>query len=180
MRGFVFSLWEIMEVILITAVTVFLIRAFIVQPFLVSGSSMFSSFVDGDYVLVDQLTYRFYEPQRGDVIVFRYPLNPSQFYIKRIIGLPGDHVVVRNGKYLVNDIEIKEDYLDEDIITTGRADAVVGEKEIFASGDNRPHSYDSRNFGPFSFDNLIGVVKLRLLPFLRAGEIKRPVYDNLL
>ena len=176
MRSFLFNIWEVLEVVLIAAVTVFLIRAFIVQPFLVSGRSMFSSFVDADYVLVDELSYIFKGPERGDVIVFRYPLNPKLFYIKRVIGTPGDHVVVKDGEVFVNEVKLKEEYLDPGVTSMGRVDEYVGEGELMAFGDNRPHSYDSRSFGPFPFDNIIGVVRVRLLPIVRAQVINRPSY----
>jgi len=176
-RRFLYGVWEVLEVVLIAAVTVFLIRSFIVQPFLVSGSSMFETFIDGDYVLVDELTYRFKEPERGDVVVFRYPINPKLFYIKRIIGLPGDQIVVQGGKYFVNGQEINESYLQEGMITSGRVDVEVGESEMFVSGDNRPNSYDSRSFGPVAWDNIIGVVRVRLLPFANAQVFERPEYN---
>lgn len=175
-RRFFYSVWEILEVVLIAAVTVFLIRAFVVQPFLVSGSSMFATFIDGDYVLVDELTYRFKEPDRGDVVVFRYPYNPKLFYIKRIIGLPGDQIVVQNGKYFVNGHEITEPYLQEGLVTSGRVDVSIGEGQMFVSGDNRPNSYDSRSFGPASLENIIGLVRVRLLPFAEAKVFEKQDY----
>ncbi len=164
--------------VLIAAITVFLIRAVIVQPFLVSGASMEYSFIDGDYVLVDELSYRFKEPERGDVIVFRYPLNPKLFYIKRIMGVAGDRIVVNGGQVFINDKMIKEDYL-RDGSTIGRSDIVLGDGEIFAMGDNRFHSYDSRNWGAVPIKNIIGLVKTRLLPAARAQVIERPAYEEL-
>ena len=175
MRQLLFSIWEVLEIVLIAAVTVFLIRAFVVQPFLVSGASMELTFIDGDYVLVDEITYRFKEPERGDVVVFRYPLNPRLFYIKRIVGLPGDWVVVRGGDVFVGGQKLEEDYL-KDLGTIGRVDVNVAEGELFVMGDNRYHSYDSRNFGVVPEDSVIGVVRLRLLPTTRAELIERPAY----
>lgn len=177
MREFFYSMWQIVEIVIIAAATVFLIRAFIVQPFLVSGSSMFSTYIDGDYVLVDELTYKFKEPSRGDVVVFRYPLKPSVFYIKRVMGLPGDHVVVKSGQVYINDKQVEESYLDKGITSNGDLDIVVKPGELYAFGDNRPHSYDSRFFGPIPFDNLIGLVNLRLLPVERAEIMRRPIYN---
>lgn len=162
---------------MIAAITVFLIRSFIVQPFLVSGSSMYDTFIDGDYILVDELTYQFKGPERGDIVVFRYPLNPKLFYVKRIIGLPGDQITVKEGSYFINEQGIDEPYLRDDVFTTGRVDVIIDDEQLFVSGDNRPNSYDSRSFGPISFDDLIGVVRVRLLPFANAQMFERPNYD---
>jgi len=176
-RSLLYGTWEILEVVLIAAITVFLIRALIVQPFLVSGLSMFSTFRDGDYVLVDEITYRLRSPGRGDVVVFRYPLNRKLFYIKRIIAAPGDRVVVESGQVFVNGKKIKEDYLDKGITSAGRLNAVVQDDELYTFGDNRPHSYDSRNFGAVPFKDIIGMVRVRLLPLTSARVIERPVYE---
>ena len=112
MKKLLLSLWEILEVALIAAVTVFLIRSFLVQPFLVSGASMEPNFSDGNYLLVDEITYRFRDPERGEVVIFRYPLDKSVFFIKRIIGIPGDKIEIKDGNVFVNDIQIEEDYLN--------------------------------------------------------------------
>lgn len=163
--------------VLVAAITVFLIRTFVVQPFLVSGASMEHTFIDGDYVLVDEISYRFQEPQRGDVVVFRYPLNPSLFYIKRVIGIPGDHLEVNNNHILVNGEVLNEPYLDLENRTLGGNNLILKDGEIFAVGDNRLHSYDSRSWGTVPYENIIGVVKLRLLPALTSGVIERPDYN---
>jgi len=115
-----YSLWEILEVMLIAVAAVFLIRAFVVQPFLVSGASMENTFIDGDYVLVDELSYRFKKPEMGDVIVFRYPLNPKLFYIKRIIGVESDRVAVSEGAVFVNGNKLGEDYVRDGSRTVGK------------------------------------------------------------
>ena len=175
-RQFLYSIWEVLEVVLIASVTVLVIRYFIVQPFLVSGASMFDTFIDGDYVLVDELSYRFKNLERGDVVVFRYPLNPKLYYIKRVIGISGDRIVVNSGGVFVNDVKITEEYLDEGIYTGGNVDVVIKDGQFFAMGDNRPHSYDSRSFGVVPLGNTIGVVRVRLLPFTSAQIFERPDY----
>ena len=101
MKTFLANIWEIAEVVIIALVTVFFIRTFIVQPFLVSGASMEPTFDNGNYLLVDEITYYFRNPERGEVTVFKYPGNPSSFFIKRIIALPGERVVVEEGKVKV-------------------------------------------------------------------------------
>ena len=95
MNIFLFAVWEVLEVVLVAVVTVFVIRTFLVQPFLVSGASMEPNFGNGNYLLIDEVSYRFREPERGEVVVFRYPDNPSVYYIKRLIGLPGEEIKVR-------------------------------------------------------------------------------------
>ena len=97
-KNFFVSAWEILEVVFVATATVFLIRTFLVQPFVVSGASMEPNFSEKDYLLIDEITYRFKEPERGEVVVFRYPLDESVFFIKRIIGIPGDQVISQGGR----------------------------------------------------------------------------------
>src|SRR3989304_3626035 len=101
MRKFIWSLFEFVETVVIAVVAVLLIRAYVAQPFLVSGSRMEPNFNNGNYLLIGEFTYRFRPPERGEVIVFRYPNNPQTFYIKRVIGLPDETVVIDNGKISV-------------------------------------------------------------------------------
>lgn len=157
------AIWEILEVILIAAVTVFLIRTFLVQPFLVSGASMEPNFANGNYLLIDEITFRFREPERGEVIVFRSP-NEATFFIKRIIGLPVEHLVIRNNQVFINGKLLSEKYLPTDFKTAGVVDVTLGSDEFFVLGDNRYNSFDSRNWGPLERKKIIGLVRLRLLP----------------
>jgi signal peptidase I len=177
MREFIFGLWEVIEVVIIALAMVFVMRSFIVQPFLISGSSMLHTFFDGDYVLVDELTYRFKEPERGDIIVFRFPLSPNIYYIKRVIGVRGDRVVVSAGEVKINDKKIKEDYLDKGMYTNGKSDVFVGDNQVFVMGDNRTGSSDSRIWGFVPYENIIGVVRLRLLPLNKVHIFNRPIYN---
>lgn len=163
MRAFWQTTREIVEVIVIALVTVFIIRTFLVQPFLVSGASMDPTLEDGNYLLIDELTYRFREPERGEIIVFKYPKDRSIFYIKRIIGAPGDIVVIGGGKVSVNGISIKEEYLS-DPYTGGSASVKLKNDEYFVMGDNRAHSFDSRNWGPVKKSDIVGITRLRILP----------------
>src|SRR3990170_7147844 len=101
MKSFLYAIWEIIEVALIAIAAVLVIRTFLVQPFLVSGASMEPNFHNGDYLLIDELSYRFREPERGEVIVFHYPKDEKYYYIKRIIGLPGEELEFKNGKITV-------------------------------------------------------------------------------
>lgn len=165
---------EIFQFAVIAAIVVFPIRLFIAQPFIVSGASMDPTFDTGQYLIVDEVSYRFEEPKRGDVIIFRYPLDPSKFFIKRIIGVPGETVSVRNGNVL---IAKKEDggalfTLDEPyVVNKGNGintEVTLGRSEYFVMGDNRPESSDSRVWGPLPKENIVGRAFVRLLPLSRA------------
>lgn len=181
-RRFLSSLLEVIEVAAIAIVAVFLIRGFLVQPFLVSGASMSPNFEDGDYLLIDELTYRVRPPARGEVVVFRYPNDESTFFIKRIIGLPGERVVVRNGSVTVFDgarsggVLLEEHYLPEGVSTNGVYDMALGEREYFLLGDNRSYSFDSRSWGALSGDEIVGLVRLRLWPPMEAKVFAVPEY----
>jgi len=170
MRKLLVALWETLEVALVAIVTVLVIRTFLIQPFLVSGASMEPNFSGGDYLIIDEIAYRFREPQRGEVIVFRYLDDKKTFFIKRIIGLPGERIKISNGKVLIFNEEnkdgliLKEDYILTKEITSGNVDMVLSETQYFVLGDNRLHSFDSRGWGPLPENNLIGIVRLRLWP----------------
>jgi len=171
MKAFWSSAWEIIEIVLISIVTVFLIRNFLAQPFLVSGASMEPTFDNRDYLIIDEITYRFREPERGEVIVFRYPQDPKVYFIKRIVGLPGDRVVIKNGKVVVysggQEIKISGD-------TNGSVDRTMGEGQYFVLGDNRYNSFDSRNWGPVPRENIIGLTRLKIFPINEFELIKTP------
>jgi len=180
MRRFWSSIWEVVEVVLIAVITVFIIRNFLAQPFLVSGASMEPNFSNGNYLLVDELTYRFREPARGDVIVFRSPQDPKTFFIKRIIGLPGERVNIMDGKIRIfdkdgNEIKFEESYLFQGN-TPGNVDIKLPADEFLVLGDNRNNSFDSRSWGPLDRQKIIGAVRVRLFPFNKAQIIKTPVY----
>ena len=163
---------------MIAGVTVFVIRYFLAQPFLVSGASMAANFNSGDYLVVDEITYRFDGPKRGDVIVFRYPNDPGTFYIKRIVGLPGEKIKVEDGSVYVDGKKIEEPYLGEEVKTLGDADIVLGESKYFVLGDNRYHSFDSRSWGLLDKKHIVGLARLRLFPFNAIGILDRPAYNE--
>jgi signal peptidase I len=161
-------LQELLTFAVVALVIVVPIRLFIAQPFIVSGESMYPTFDTGQYLIVDQLSYRFNEPARGDVIIFRYPNNPSTFFIKRVIGLPGETLNIEGNTTTVTDTAgnkttLTEPYVQmprESILTTTLAD-----DEYFVMGDNRLASLDSRTWGPLKRDHIIGRAYVRLLPF---------------
>ncbi len=142
------ELWDTIKFIIIAALIVIPIRMFIFQPFIVSGESMHPTFNNADYLIIDEISYRFKQPERGDVVVFRYPNDPDRFFIKRIIGLPGE-----------------------------KKEVVITEGNYFVMGDNRGFSSDSRAWGLLPKENITGVAKLRLLPFksisLNPGSVEK-------
>ncbi len=182
MRNFLASALEVFEVAVIAIGAVFLIRNFLVQPFLVSGLSMTPNFHDGDYLLVDELTYRFREPERGEVAVFRYPNNESTFFIKRIIGLPGERVVVKDGQITLFNSEyprgvvLTEDYLPKGIVTSGSGEFEIPQGKYFVLGDNRSYSFDSRSWGLLEAKEIIGLTRLRLWPLGSLRAFAAPEY----
>ncbi len=164
--------WEVLKVALVSLAIILPIRYFLVQPFYVKGASMEPNFLDHDYLLIDELSYRFREPVRGEVVVFRYPRNPSEYFIKRVVGLPGERVVVKdNGVYVgqaeQEPAELPEMYLGEWIRTIGNQDVSLGDDEYFVLGDNRVASLDSRAFGPIVRGDIVGRAWLRAWPFDR-------------
>ena len=182
MRKFFASALEILEVALVAIVAVFLIRNFLVQPFLVSGSSMVPNFANGDYLLVDEITYRFRPPERGEVIVFKYPASPSTYFIKRIIGLPSETVEIKDNKVVIyNDksskgLPLDESYLALEQKTLGNSVVKLDDNEYYVLGDNRLQSSDSRRWGPVNKSLLTGKAFLRPWPFTRVAKIHSVSY----
>lgn len=179
MKSFFGFLWEITKIVLIALIIVLPIRYFLFQPFFVDGQSMDPNFEDGDYLIVDELSYRLRDPARGEVIVFNYPQDPSQRYIKRIIGLPGETIEITNGKiYITNTerIELDESEYLSSIFTTGAININLGEKEYFVLGDNRAASSDSRRWGTLPRENIIGQAFFRAWPFDSLSKISAPAY----
>ena len=180
MRQILLIIWETIQVVVISLAVVLVVRNFIIQPFFVDGSSMVPNFQDGDYLIIDELTFRFRDPQRGEVIVFKFPQNESSYFIKRIIGLPGDTVEVKNGIVTVfnqentEGLQLTENYLISK--TPGDITTVLKEGEYFVLGDNRTMSYDSRSWGVLPSKNIVGLVRLRLWPINSAQAIVAPQY----
>ena len=161
------ALWELVKIFAIALVIVLPIRYFIFQPFVVRGESMVPNYHEGDYLIIDEISYRFSEPERGDVIVFKYPKDPSQKFIKRIVGLPGETVKINNDQVFVNDELLPEPYLTAQ--TYGNLAVALNSDEYFVLGDNRPYSADSRLWGILPKANITGKVSLRLFPFNRLS-----------
>ena len=159
--------WEVGKIALVALVLVIGFRFFVFQPFLVRGASMEPNFHNWDYLVVDEISYRFRNPERGEVIVFKYPNDPSQRYIKRIIGLPGETVQVQDGQVAIFHGEQRVPLDEKSYIpfdTPGSIEITLGENEYFVMGDNRHYSSDSRSWGTLSGDLIIGRVFVRVFP----------------
>jgi signal peptidase I len=172
----IFSIiWEGVEALVFAAAIFVVCYLFLFQPNQVSGNSMSPTFHDKEYILTDKITYRFNDPRRGDVVVFKSPKNPDVDFIKRIIAIPGDTVSVRNGRVYVNDEELPEKYLADRMFTPGSyflregGSVTVPEGSLFVMGDNRTGSSDSREWGPVKKEEIIGRVFFRYFPFDRLG-----------
>jgi signal peptidase I len=166
MRKILFTVWEIAEIFLVALIAVAAIKYFLIQPFIVNGASMEPTFTDGDYLLIDEVSYRFEQPERGDVVVFRSPQNKSIYYIKRIVGLPGEGVEVNDSTVTINGKVIGESYLPNGIRNdwSGHTSFKLSDSQYFVMGDNRLNSFDSRYWGPLEKKDIIGLVKVRLWP----------------
>jgi signal peptidase I len=169
MKKFLVFIWEIVKIAIIALIIVVPIRAFVFQPFFVRGASMEPNFHDFDYLIVDEISYRFSEPKRGDVIVFYNPSNNSQRFIKRIIGLPGETIKISEGSVSIkNDADFfilnETAYLSENIKTPGNREVLLEQSQYFVMGDNRGLSLDSRSFGALEEDLIIGKESFRLWP----------------
>ncbi len=158
---------ELVKVLLIALLVVIPIRIFIAQPFIVSGASMDPTFENGDYLIIDQISYRTHAPERLDVVIFKYPKDTSKYFIKRVIGLPGETVQITDGVVRVIKVDGSIITLDEPYVTHTHKDTVeetLSEKEYFVLGDNRAGSSDSRLWGPLAEKYIVGTPLVRLLP----------------
>jgi len=165
--------WETFRFLCIAIVIVVPIRLFIAQPFIVSGASMDPTFKDRQYLIVDELSYHLDDPLRGDVAIFKYPKNPKQYFIKRVIGLPGETVVVNGqGQVFIKDIDgnitmtLSEPYVEH--MKDDSVELKLGQNEYFMMGDNRSGSFDSRSWGAVDRELIVGKAFLRLFPLTEA------------
>jgi len=189
--------WETIKVVVISLAIILPIRYYLVQPFFVKGASMEPSFEDGDYLLIDELSYRFSVPERGDVIIFRYPMDQSQlgdviifrypmdqsqFFIKRIIGLPDETVAIKDDTVTIYNKDepegfvLDESYLAPEQKTLGNATVRIDDNEYFVLGDNRLQSSDSRRWGMVNKSLITGKAFLRPWPFTKTIKIPSVYY----
>ncbi len=176
----------IQSIVLALAVFV-LLYLFVAQPNQVSGSSMFPNFVDKQYLLTEKISYQIGQPKHGDVVVFKAPAGESCAvdgceYIKRVIGVPGDTVMVKDSQVYVNGQLLNQSFLPSDYITEAGefnqegVEQTVPEGQYLCFGDNRQHSRDGREFGPIKKDLIIGKVLLKYWPVSDAGLIPKVTF----
>lgn len=180
-KEFFSFIFEILKIVVIAALIVLPIRYFLFQPFFVRGASMEPNFQNLDYLIIDEISYRFREPERGEVVVFKYPQDPSSRFIKRIIGLPGENIKIEEGKVFIEEEGefklLEEPYLPKSTTTPGDIQVFLEKDEYFVLGDNRTFSSDSRRWGSLSRDKIVGRVFLRLWPFSCFAKIEAPQYE---
>lgn len=167
---------EYLETLIGAAILAVFIMTFVARAFTVDGPSMLPTLEHGQRLLVDRLTYRFQPPQRGDVVVFRYPANPREHFIKRIIGVPGDEVRIASGTVYLNGVALQESYLNGRMLPRSFGPIVVTEDTYFVLGDNRNNSEDSRDrrVGLVPKKNLIGRALWRYWPPADMGVFRSP------
>lgn len=182
-RSFFLFLFDTLKIVIISLAIVLPLRAYVVQPFYVKGASMEPNFHDHEYLLIDEISYRFNEPQRGDIIVFRFQDAEKSFFIKRIIGLPGEKIVLDSGAVMIynqehpNGFKLDESlYLPLDTITSGQIELTLEADKYFVMGDNRVSSLDSRRFGSIKRSSIIGRTWLRGWPIDKFKVFKTPTY----
>ena len=177
--------WEIFKVVVISLVIIIPVRYFLIKPFYVKGDSMIPNFENHEYLVIDEISYRFGSPLRGDTIVLRYPFDSNQYFIKRVIGLPGEKIKISGGNvYIFNEQHLAgeqliEPYLAPDLKTYGDVEINLASNEYYVLGDNRMASLDSRVFGPLKADFIIGRTLLRGWPVTRFGLVCQEVNYNL-
>jgi signal peptidase I len=176
-------LFELIQVAAISLAIIIPVRYFLVQPFYVKGASMEPNFFDHEYLIIDELSYRLRDPVRGDIVVFRYPKDPTQFFIKRVIGSPGETVEIVGGQIKIfNDqnpngfVLTETEYLDQEFTATTRT-VTLKSGEYFVLGDNRIASLDSRYFGAIHRYDIVGRVWLRGWPLDRWKVFENPRYQ---
>lgn len=194
--------WEVLKTIIGVALFVVVFRFFVIQPFYIVGSSMEPDFHQGQYLFIDEASYYLRSPERGEVIIFKHPESgcteyvnahpfltkvmqgPCTSYIKRVIGLPGETVTLKDGKFTIKNKEhpdgftLDESYIAGGVVTLGDQTVTLGSDEYYVVGDNRePNaSYDSRQWGPLKRNFITGRAWLRLMPADSIGFISKANY----
>lgn len=172
---------DILEVVVLAVGIFLIVYLLILRPHKIKGTSMSPNFPDGEYLLTEKVNYYLHDPKRGDVVVFKPPVSDDE-YIKRVIGLPGETVSVKNGHIYLNGQLLKEDYIADTVITDAGAFLEEGQEYkvpnnmYFVVGDNRPHSSDSRAWGPVTKSSMTGRAWVIYWPPQNAGKVPVPIY----
>lgn len=176
------ALLEFIKVALLAGITIALVRYYLFKPFYVKGASMEPTFIDHEYLIIDELSYRLHTPNRGEIIVFKYPNNQEEYFIKRIIGLPGERVKVSENKVTIYNNEhpegllLDETYIPKNVVTEGEVNMSLSKDQYFVMGDNRENSFDSRRFGKVDSSLIVGRTWLRGWPLNRIQIFEAPKY----
>lgn len=182
-RSFLSFAIEVVKVVVISLAIIVPIRYFFIQPFYVRGASMEPTFHDNEYLIINEIGYRFSAPQRGDIVVIKSKSNPREYLIKRIVGLPGEKIEIASGQVIVHKtdqapgVAIQEKYLAEGTSTAGNNIIILKEGEYYVLGDNRSSSLDSRSFGAVNRNEIIGRAWLRAWPFYKMRHFSSPEYN---
>jgi len=172
---------DMAEVIFFAIGIFFFVYLLIMRPHKISGASMMPNYPDAEYLLTEKVSYYRGEPQRGDVVVFKPPVSEDE-YIKRVIGLPGETITIRDCHFYINGELLGESYIAPDICTTGSSylpdggQVTLSQDQYFVAGDNRPHSYDSRSWGPITKKVITGRAWVIYWPFDNIGAVPKPGY----
>lgn len=179
------AVFDFLQSIVVVLAIMVMIYLFVMSPQEISGASMEPNFHNGEYILTNKIEYKLKNPSRGDVVIFKSPLNKDIDYIKRIIALPGETVILKDSALWVNGKKVAEPYLAPDVYIFGGSylregvEVTVPDGQYFVVGDNRPHSSDSREFGPIAKEDFIGKALVRYWPFDQMGLVKSPSYPDL-
>ncbi len=177
--------FEVVKIVVISLAIIIPVRYFLIQPFYVKGASMEPNFYNYEYLIIDEFTYRFTaQPSRGDIVVFHPPTDDTEFFIKRVVGLPGETVTIGEGKVRVMNAEYplgvtldESAYLPTGLATEGNQTVVLEPQTYFVLGDNRGASLDSRSFGPVTSNQIVGRALFRGWPFNRITVFASPQYN---
>lgn len=177
------AVFDFLQSIVVLLAIMVMIYLFVMSPQEISGASMEPNFHNGEYILTNKVEYKLHDPQRGDVVIFKSPRNPQIDYIKRVIGVPGDHIRLSRETLFINDKTLLESYIPNTTMTYGgtflgeNQEIIVPPGKYFVLGDNRQHSSDSREFGPVAKEEFIGKAFMRYWPFSEFGLIAQPYYS---
>ena len=176
------TLAEVIKIFILAAAVILPIRMFLIQPFYVKGASMEPNFYENEYLIIDKITPRFREYERGEPIVFRFPPSERKYLIKRVIGLPGERVVIENRRITIfgpgseDGMPLDEDAYNPYLLRDEDVDVTLAYDEYYVLGDNRPLSFDSEIFGPIKKENITGRVFFRGWPLERIEVFEPPTY----